>query len=122
RGADLTIHILHALPQGEVAGVGLLILIGIDAARARGKAGTGAGRLRLYAGQPTVRRERRDVEVHGAVTGTVRMAPLDEAADDVDHLGDVLSGARIDVRRAHGERREIGEERVHHRAGDVANG
>ena len=76
-------------PQYEVAGVALV----------RGDVDAGAGEelVGAAAGELAVIGETGDREQHVAVGG-VGVAGGDQALDDLDHLGDGLSGARLDIR------------------------
>ena len=71
---------LGALPQREVADVVLAVLVGLDPLPHPEPLG-------IEAGQPAVRRPRRDPEEDRAVVGPVGVAPLEERLDQRDDLG-----------------------------------
>src|ERR1039457_403578 len=88
----------HSFPEREIADVFLGVVVGVDPS-----AGAGHEPFGIRAAEPAVCRECRDVEVVAAV-GAIRRAGAPEALDEVDHLLDVLGGARIAVRGADAER------------------
>jgi len=92
------------LPQGEVAGVLLVVLVGVDAAARSGDQPGGPGPA-----EPPVGGEVGDVEVDAAIAAvgdTLCVEPLDE----VDHLVDVLGGTRVLVGAAQVEGVDVLEE------------
>ena len=96
---------LGSLPQREVADVVLAVLVGLDPL-------PDPQALGIEAGQPPVRRPRRDPEEDRAVVGPVGVAPLEERRDQRDDLVDVVGRPRQDVRRRHPERLGVGQERA----------
>src|SRR5205823_7119102 len=91
------------LPEGEVAGI-TLALVDLDAR-------AGEKLVEVLAGEPSVRREPPDLEVHVAVHRVGE--PLgDEALDERDHLGDVQGGLRLDIGRRNADRRHVLAERL----------
>ncbi len=89
---------LGALPQREVERA-VLLLAHLDA-RARAQV------LDALLRERAVVRELGDGEVHVARGGVRQPARL-EMADDLQHLGNVLGRARLDVRRLHVQRRQV---------------
>jgi hypothetical protein len=81
------------LPEGEVAGGVLVVLVDVDA-RAVFDA------VEVLLGELAVFGETRDAEVPGAVFGLVGDVLGGEALDERDHLGDVFGGAGDDARGA----------------------
>ena len=77
------------LPEDEVGGVALVVVDGREPV-ARPEL------VERVAGQPPVVRERRDVVVDGAGVD-IGVAPVEEPADEVDHLGDVGRGPGVDL-------------------------
>ena len=83
---------LRALPEREVADVVLAVFVGLDPL-------ADPQLLGIEAGQPPVRRPRRDPEEDRAVVGAIGVAPLEQGLDQRDDLVDVLGRPRQDVGR-----------------------
>ena len=121
-GAGRAIRILGGFPEREIAGVIFLVFVRVDgAAIPCGQAGPAAHVLQVDARQPAIGRQGRNRKVHRAIAD-VGVAALDEARDQLDHGGDILGGAGINIRAANAERIEVRQEGLDHGRGDAANG
>ena len=91
------------LPEGEVAGGVLLVLVDIDA-------GAVFDAFEVFLGELAVLGETRDAEVPGAVFGLVGDVFGGELLDERDHLRDVLGGVGDVLRALDAEGVEVFEE------------
>ena len=94
---------LRALPEGEVADVVLGVLVGLDPLPDPELVG-------IEAGEPAVRRPRRDPEEDRAVVGPVGVAALEQRLDQRDDVVDVLGRPRQDVGQRHPQGGAVGDE------------
>ena len=102
----------RGLPQHEVGGV---LLVGRDL-----DARAGDHFVERAPGEFAVTRHRGHMEQHVPVRH-IGVAGGDEALDDLDHLADVLGRPRLDVRRQHAQRRDVGVELRQRALGQVAD-
>ena len=100
------------LPQGEV-GRGPLAAVGLEVPVARAEV------VERVPAELPVAGERRDVVVHAAGVHHVGMAALDQGLGELDHLGDVLGGLRVQVGGPDPERGGVVEHRLGVLLGDL---
>ncbi len=100
-------------PQHEI---GRVALVGFDS-----DAGARLLLVEIALGQAPIVRHRGHAEQHFAA-GHIGVAPIDQCPDHLDHLGDVVGGARLDGGFQAAERLGIGMELVGRRLRHLADG
>src|SRR5262245_43028699 len=107
---------VHKFPKCEVAGVLLLVLVGVDAI-----ARTGDVTRETYLRKLAVLRKRSDAVVDRTVR-LIRLSVCDQRRDDVDHLRNVMRRTRRHFGTLHSQCVEVFPKRFDIRSGELVDG